>query len=214
MKKVLFPILALVLALGLALPMASAGPVAAQDGGTTMTVVSDTDASCWSGATEADIDGDGYIVPPSDAVWRSAVSCWEHPNWNGKLNPPDAKAKLLEPPGVADWIWKAYQVTKPESYTGDIIFFMKLIAIPDNAVNIQAELFVTADNAYYFYVNDGDWSGPPVGTASFISGSNPTNFYYVSDGTNNLGGGTDSVGYETTGSVYPRDAAISTAVEA
>jgi len=120
---------------------------------------------------------------------------------------------LFAPP-AADWIWKAYQVSLGESYTGDIVFFKKQIDIPEDAFNIQADLFiVTADNAYYFYVND-DWSGDPAGKAGFVGAYGPTNFYYISDGVNNLGGGTNSVSYETVGNVYPKDATIDTSMAA
>jgi hypothetical protein len=177
------------------------------------TYVSDTNDLWWSGATQAHIDGSGYIVPPSDAVWSNAVFCWEHSLWNNLLNPTALKNKLLYEAPIADWIWKAYQVTLGESYTGDIVFFKKRIEIPSNAFNINANLFIiTADNAYYFYVNNG-WSGIPDGIANFAAGYNPTNFYYVSDGVNNLGGGTNSVPYETAGNLYPKEAAIPSAVE-
>jgi len=175
--------------------------------------VSDTTDLWWSGATEGNIDAEGYIVPPGDAVWNPAVLCWVAPNWNTMLNPPELKAKLFEEPS-ANWIWKAYQVTEGESYTGDIVFFKKLINIPTTAINIQAQLFIiTADNAYYFYVNNPSWSGTPNGIANFVSGYDPTNFYYISDGVNNLGGGTNSVPYETAGNLYPLDAAVPSAEE-
>jgi len=172
----------------------------------TDTYVSDTSDSWWAGAASGNIDGSGYIVPPSDAVWSDAVLCWVHPNWNPNLNPADRKAKLFASPS-ADWIWKAYQVTTGESYTGDIAFFKKEIDIPDNAFNIEADLFIiTADNAYYFYVNNPSWSGlPNGGPANFVSGYDPTNFYYTADGTHQSGG-TNSVPYETLGNLYPLEA--------
>jgi len=167
--------------------------------------VSDESDLWWSGATQARIDVSGYIIPP-DGTWQSAVFCWEHPSWNGMLNPADRKAKLFETPS-ADWIWKAYEVTTGESYTGDIVFFKKLISIPDNAFNIEADFFViTADNVYYFYVNDG-WSGEPDGKANFAPGYGPTSFYYVADGTDKSGG-TNSVPYETVGNLYPLEASM------
>ena len=68
MKKVLFPILAVVLALSLALPMAAVvGAAPATD-----VYKSDTTDMWWSGATSIDIDGSGYIIPPSSG-WSSAV---------------------------------------------------------------------------------------------------------------------------------------------
>jgi hypothetical protein len=178
---------------------------------TIVTDVYKSDASdlWWAGASDEDIDGYEYIVPPDDAIWSNAVNCWEHSSWNSMLNPADRKAKLFAAPS-ADWIWKTYQVTVGESYTGDIVFFKKLIEIPDNAFNIEADFLVmTVDNGYYFYVND-DWSGTTLGQAGFMSGYGPTDFYYASDGTN-LGGGTNSVTYETDGNLYPYEAAINTA---
>ena len=145
--------------------------------------VSDTTDLWWSGATQANVVG-GYIVPPSDAVWSPAVLCWEHPNWYSYLNPTDLRDQLFASPS-ADWIWKSYQVTYDESVTGDIVFFKKQIDIPECASSITADLFIiTADNAYYFYVNDG-WSGTPDGFDGFASGYDPTNFYYQ-DGAGNL----------------------------
>ena len=175
---------------------------------------SDTTDLWWSGANSGDIDGSGYIVPPGAATWDNSKYCWEHSTWNSYLTPPDRKAQLFSAP-AADWIWGPVvgpenKVTINSSYTGEIVFFNKTIDIPPLAFDINADLFViTADNAYYFYVND-DWNGNPDGFAGFMAGFNPTNFYYTSDGINNLGGGTNSVAYETPGNVYPLDASIAT----
>jgi len=139
-------------------------------------------------------------------------------NFVGQLNPPSRKAELFAAP-AADWIWGPVvapdnKVSQAASYTGDVVFFKEKIDIPSLAYDIQADLFViTVDNAYYFYVND-DWSGTPDGLAGFNSGYNPTNFYYTSDGINNLGGGTNSVAYEIVGNLYPKDAAIDTSASA
>jgi len=200
-------IAALMISVFAALPIPAYAPSALPHADT---YKSDTSDYWWAGAAQANIDGSGYIVPPNDAVWSPAVFCWEHSSWNKNLNPLDYKNKLLEAP-AADWIWKTYQVTLYESYTGDIVFFKKDIDIPADAYDIQADLLImTSDNAYYFYVND-DWSGTPKGIASFISGYNPTNFYYIADGTNHNPSGTNSVPYETLGNLYPYDAAINTA---
>ena len=143
----------------------------------TTTFISDTSDMWWSGANSGNIDGSGYIVPPSSASWSPAVLCWEHPNWNPNLNPADLKAQLFATP-PAHWIWKSWQVTYEESVTGDIVFFKKQIDIPGQPM--QADLFIiTADNAYYFYVNNPSWSGTPDGIDGFESGYNPTNFYYT-----------------------------------
>ena len=158
---------------------------------TTDTYVSDTTDLWWSGATSGNIDPDGYIVPP-DGTWQSAVLCWVHPNWNTMLYPDSLKTKLFEHPS-ANWIWKSYQVTYEESITGDIIFFKEKIDIPPSALSITADLFIiTADNAYYFYVNKPSWSGTPDGIDGFASGYDPTNFYYE----------------ETDGKLRPLDKAI------
>ena len=175
---------------------------------------SDTADLWWSGANSGNIDGLGYIVPPGAATWGNSKYCWEHSTWNSYLTPPDRKAQLFSSP-AADWIWGPVvgaenKVTTASSYTGEMVFFKKKIDIPPLAFDINADLFViTADNAYYFYIND-DWSGTPDGIAGFMAGFNPTNFYYTSDGINNLGGGTNSVAYEIIGNVYPLNAGIET----
>jgi hypothetical protein len=175
---------------------------------------SDT-ADLWcSGANSGDFDGLGYIVPPGAATWGNSKYCWEYSTWNSYLTPEVRKAQLFSAP-AADWLWGPVvgaenKVTLASSYIGEIVFFKKKIDIPPLAFDISADLFViTADNAYYFYVND-DWSGTHDGIAGFMAGFNPTNFYYTSDGINNLGGGTNSVAYEIIGNVYPKDARIST----
>ena len=158
--------------------------------------VSDTSDLWWSGATSGNIDDDGYIIPPDD-VWSSAVLCWVHPNWNPYLKPADLKTQLFAVPS-ANWIWKSYQVTYEESVTGDIVFFKKQIYIPECASSITADLFIiTADNAYYFYVNNPSWSGTPTGFDGFELGYDPTNFYNQ-DGVGNL---------------YPLDVAIPSIVD-
>jgi len=207
LKKILFPILVLVLVIGLAIPMAM--PVeAAPD---TDVYKSDTTDLIWSGADSGDIDSSGYIVPSGDAVWNNAVLAWVHPSWNGGLTPGDRKAILLTSTPPASWIWSTNPVTLGASYTGDILFVKKAFDIPNCAVGIQATLYITADNGYYFYVND-DWSGTPLGSDGFMAGYSPTNFYYTSDGSTNLGGGENSAGYETAGNLYPLEAGISTAL--
>lgn len=175
---------------------------------------SDTADLWWSGANSGNIDGSGYIVPPGAATWGNSKYCWEHSTWNSYLTPSDRKAQLFSAP-AADWIWGPVvgaenKITLASSYTGEMVFFKKKIDIPPLAFDISANLFlITADNAYYFYVND-DWSGTPDGIAGFMAGFNPANFYYTSDGINNLGGGTNSIAYEIIGNVYPKDASIST----
>ena len=172
--------------------------------------LSDAGQVCWwSGAMKGNINGAGYVVP-GWCPWYQAVDAWEpfggvDPSyWDQNLVPAGCAAELAN----SDWIWKSYRVSNAESYTGDIVFFKDTLCLPRNAFNINAGLCITTDNAYYFYLND-DWSGTPMGMAGFTPGYGPTNFYYVSDKVNNLGGGTNSVPYETLNKVYPKDAAIS-----
>jgi hypothetical protein len=178
----------------------------------TITVVSDETNEYWSGAAVGDIDGFGYIVPPGS--WSSATFCWEHSSWNSSLSPAGHKAKLFASP-AADWIWGPVEgsenkISLAASYTGDIVFFKKEIEIPEPAYDLEAELLLmTVDNAYYFYVNDG-WSGMPKGYAGFNGSYGPTDFYYISNGVDNFGGGTNSVPHETVGNLYPYDASINT----
>jgi len=179
----------------------------------TIIVVSDqTDK--WTAGEIGDIDGSGCVVPPAEPIWTAAVFCWEHSSWNTSLKPASLKTKLFTAP-AADWIWGPVvepdkKISNGASYTGGIVFFKKQIEIPESAYGIQAELTKTTDNAYYLYVNDADWSGVPAGKAGFMTFYGPTNFYYISDGINNLGGGTNSVPYETAGNIYPSDVAIDT----
>jgi len=167
--------------------------------------VSSTSDQCWSGADSSNIDDDGYIVPPSNATWASAkATTWQRDM--SMLSPPDAVTTLQSYP-AANWIWKDYQVTLSDSVTGDIVFFKKRIMIPNNATGITANLETTADNAYYFYVNNPSWSG--IGNVSGLAEfADPTNFYYISDGVNDLSGGDDSTPHEIVNHVYPLKSAI------
>jgi hypothetical protein len=168
--------------------------------------ISGTDDLFWSGAANYDVDGLGYIVPPSNASWINCAIC-QDPSWEYSLGPPNLSMKFYKPP-MANWIWKSTDLSLGESTTGDIVFFKKPINIPNYAANIKAELLMTADNAYYFYLSNPAWSGTPIGIANFVSGYSATDFYYVSDGQNNISGGNDSVPYETPGHLYPLEAAI------
>ncbi|MEM0449485.1 MAG: hypothetical protein QW520_06665 [Methanomassiliicoccales archaeon] len=167
-------------------------------------IVSNENISCWSGAMQNNIE-DGYIVPPNEG-WTNSVLAWVHPSWNNNLGPANAKASLFADP-AANWIWSENPVSNARSYTGDIVFFKQKIDLPPTAFNINAKIFITTDNAYYFYVND-DWKGEPLGKDGFVS-SDPTNFYYVADGSDKSGG-YNSVPYETIGGLYPLENKIST----
>jgi len=127
MKKVLFPILALVLALGLALPMAT--QIAAV--GTTMTVVSDTDTMVtWS---------TGGIMSP-----QKAKLAWVHSNWWTQVD----KSYKFRPSG-AKWIWESYWVVN--TIAGDIVYFEKTFFIPGGPTG--GILYITCDNGYEAYLN-------------------------------------------------------------
>lgn len=168
------------------------------------------DATWWSDARKSNIDPSGYIVP-NFQPWRPAVDAWEPPsnldpsNWDKNLNPVENASELSS----SDWIWESHRVSNAESYTGDIVFFKDKVNLPKNAFDISSELYITSDNAYYFYLN-GDWTGMPLGMAGFLKGYGPANFYYASNKLTNLGGGTDSRPYETLNHLYPKAAAIDT----
>jgi hypothetical protein len=185
----------------------------------TMTIVSDTSDMWWSGADVNDIDTSDYIVPPVDG-WSYAVSVSWPSNfpafWNNQLTDRDGTADykaILNAEPSADWIWSQQPIPTGKTYTGDIVFFKKEFTIPNNAFGITADLYIDADNGYYFYVN-GDWSGTPVGFPNidngFEPGYNPTNFYYSSiTPTEGAGpGATPSATYETPGNLYPLEASI------
>ena len=140
--------------------------------------VSSTSDKVWAGGTSADVSLDGYIVPPSDqTAWQDAVACWEHPNWRSNIdNDANGQALLNSAPG-ADFVWKSEYVTAAEARSGDIVFLERMISIPAESNSVQVDLYImTADNAYYFYVN-GDWTGTPAGAAGFVGGYTPSTFH-------------------------------------
>lgn len=137
--------------------------------------VSDPDDLWWSGATSGDADTTGWITPPDNASWSPAVLAWKHPTWKR------VKAASLYDAG-ADWFWRVYKVTAEEAKTGSIVFFKKLIEVPEGAENIEASIDITVDNAFYLYItNENDtghpaWSGTPLMIDGF-SASAPQDFW-------------------------------------
>ncbi len=168
MKKVLFPILALVLALGLALPIAVVG--ASPD---SMTVVSDTSVLITEVYNKAggvnsfvDLSGSpltavraqepkpyptGYLTEGAevtDSVWDNGVN-WFEDNASG-----------------ADWIWETERAEGPASLDpgdarydadaaryGRVVLFETTFNIP--GVPTSATLHIAADNGYEAWVNTG-----------------------------------------------------------
>jgi hypothetical protein len=85
-------------------------------------------------------------------AWNPSVACWVSPTW------PSIEGAL--------WIWNSYLVDS-EALFGPITF-RKLFILPDNAININGTISITADNAYELYFNDefigkdGYVSSPPI----------------------------------------------------
>ncbi len=138
MKKVLFPLMAVVLALALAVPMAV--PVAAAD--TPMYIVSDTDVMVTAGNT-----GGGYP--------HNAVEAWQpfdvavgpapaHQYWDYYTD-YDFSSSLLG----AKWIWESERVVNP--IAGDVVEFERTFSIAGSPT--AGELRITCDNGYEAYLN-------------------------------------------------------------
>ncbi len=162
-KKVLFPIMAAVLALALAVPMAVAAPVEAE-----MSIVSNTDVMVTAGNV-------------SSATYpHNAVEAWEP--FLADPNPPepnnsywdenvDYDFSLLG----ADWIWESYRVVHPAD--GDVVEFQRTFTIPGPPT--RGEIRITCDNGYEAYLNDnlvasgqvGAGWGPGKLTESYVSNS-------------------------------------------
>jgi len=179
----------------------------------TITLVSDLSDLWWNGANSSHVSA-GYISPPSSAVWSNAVLAnWGivPGAWNPQLTPAGYKSILFAAPS-ASWIWRVNPLPDGETYTGDIVFFKKSFTIPAGASILSAYLYITVDNGYYVYVNNPGWSGTgglfrSPGNDGFESGYDPTNFYYVADGSHKSGG-TSSVAYEQLGRLYPLEASV------
>lgn len=149
MKKVLFPLLGLVLALGLALPTATPAVAAGS-----MTVVSDNNTMVTAGNV------------PSATYPHNAVYAWEpvplYPNdgpddsgweqnslWDKNLTGHVFSAG-------ADWIWESYRVVNPVA--GDVVDFQKTFYIP--GVPSSGTLHITCDNGYEAWVNGNGTAAP------------------------------------------------------
>jgi len=168
-NKVLYPILALVLALSLALPMA--GVVSASPA--TMTVVSDTSVLITGVYNKA--GGVNTFVDRSSSP-LSAVRAWEPDPYSTTypVEPPEAVDSTWDD-GVnwfenngsaADWIWETHLAEGPASYDvadplydadaaryGRVVLFETTFNIPGNP--IPATLHIAADNGYEAWVNSG-----------------------------------------------------------
>jgi len=132
-RKVLFPILALVLALGLALPMA--GVVLAA-----------------TGSVYSDSGTDVIEINNSPITPQAAVECWPHPSWWGGLD--------ATPPGGwdlnAEWIWDTYESDDPSqtpiaSITGRFVTFQKDFTISGTPTG--GMLYIAVDNGYEVWLN-------------------------------------------------------------
>jgi len=207
MKKVLFPILAVVLALSLALPMAAvvgASPAS-------MTVVSDTSVLITGVYNKAggvntwvDLSGSplnavraqepkpyptGYVsegAEVTDSVWDNGVNWFEDHS------------------STADWIWETERAEGPASYDiadplydadaaryGRVVLFETTFDIPGNP--ISATLHIAADNGYEAWVNSGThYLSPTVGG----SGWETSNLWQTNLTTN----GWQTVGHHSIGS--------------
>ncbi len=136
MKKVLFPLMAVVLALALAVPMAA--PVAAAE--TPMTIVSNTDVMVTAGNT-----GGGYPYNAVEAWLPFDVAVGPAPANQYWDYYSDYDFSLLG----AKWIWESYRVVHPVD--GDIVEFERTFTIPGPPTH--GELRITCDNGYEAYLN-------------------------------------------------------------
>ena len=169
-KKVLYPILALVLALSLALPMAalvSASPA-------TMTVVSNNTSVLITGVYNKAGGGSSFVDLSSSPL--NAVGAWEPDLYSDTypVEPPEATDSTWDD-GVnwfednvsaADWIWETHLAEGPASYGGAdplydadaarygrVVLFETTFNIPGNP--LSATLRIAADNGYEAWVNTG-----------------------------------------------------------
>jgi len=132
MKKILLPMFALVLAIGLALPMAA--PVAAASTTDYYSSTSDNVVIATGGTTEGTM------------VWgtsKSAVATWVHSAWESvKLS--------YTALGPATWISSAEHVE--DAVHDSWRKFTRDFTVPPGATNISGTLLITADNAYKAYL--------------------------------------------------------------
>ncbi|TET40912.1 MAG: hypothetical protein E3J66_06135, partial [Dehalococcoidia bacterium] len=157
-RKVLFPILAVVLALSLALPMAAVVS-AASTTDTYYSSTSDNVAIATGGTTEGTM------------VWGTsnpAVATFVHNAWNSvKLSYP-----LLDP---ATWISSAYHVE--DAVNDSWRKFTRDFTVPPGATNISGTLLITADNAYKAYLTTTSGT-TDIGSDGQVWGAGDYNNYW------------------------------------
>ncbi len=179
MKKVLFPILALVLALSLALPMAAIVGAAPD----TITVVSDDSGATVITTVYNKAGGvQTTVVPATPLTPVRAQEPKPYPTgyvtegaevtnsvWDNGVNWFEDNAS------AADWIWETERAEGPASYDGAdplydadasrygrVVLFETTFDIPGNP--ISATLHIAADNGYEAWVNAGSHHmSPSVG---------------------------------------------------
>jgi len=143
MRKFLYPFLALIMVLGLVLPMAMAMPVLASTP-QTLTVVSDANTQ-WSAYGNN---------------WQAAVPCLVHGSW-----PTITDATWIWKAEYAN------PVDEYDNGPAGGYYFQRIVKLPAGAGSISGSIQITADNAYTLEVNgnavggDGamDRNGPDYG---------------------------------------------------
>jgi uncharacterized repeat protein (TIGR01451 family) len=201
MRRFLFPIVAIVLAIGLAIPMAT--PVMAATG--TVMVKSDTTVQivgvynkALGGSVFVDLSGNplnavraqepkpyatGYASEPpeaTDSIWDTNV------DWSFQNNAPDA-----------DWIWETERAEGPASYNssdplydadastnGRVVMFQKtftICGIPQDGM-----LDIAADNCWEVLINNTFLARSPIAVAGWET-SNLSQTFVPSQGWQNVG---------------------------
>jgi len=195
-KKVLFPIMALVLALSLALPMTaivSASPA-------TMTVVSDNTSVLITRVYNKAL-GVSTLVDLSSSP-PNAVKAWEPAPYFATYpdEPPEATGSTWDN-GVgwfednvsaADWIWETHLAEGPKDYDlsddlydadaaryGRVVQFETTFNIP--GIPTSATLHIAADNGYEAWVNTGTHYMSPTATVGWET-SNLTEAWLTTSG--------------------------------
>lgn len=171
MKKVLFPVLALVLAFSLAVPMAtSVGAVSA-----TITVVSDDSGDTIITTVYNKAGGGNSVVDLSSSPLTAVRAQEPNPYPTGYITEPLEVTNSVWDNGVnwfednasdADWIWETERAEGPAALNqvdarydadaaryGRVVLFNTTFTIP--GVPTSATLHIAADNAYEAWVNTG-----------------------------------------------------------
>ena len=127
--------------------------------------VSTADDEFKFGSTDV---ADGYPVPP-EGDWSQAVSAWRHPSWK-RVDGIQTELYHYD----SNWIWRVEKATVDEAKTGSVVFFKKIIDIPEGTEIETATLRITVDNAFYIYIaseadgaSDATWSGTPLYSDGF-----------------------------------------------